>query len=138
MPSAPITIRQHDQISADSFGRPASAVDSWVALSRAQEARLTYPTGHGPRSLPVRYVRLPGRRQLTLRLPEFNDAVHYLDGQDVTVEVPATPQTPGSDAVRVAGRAAVVTDDTVPATVAAGLEHWPAGIVSRFVIISCP
>ena len=138
MPSAPITIRQHDQISANLLERPATAADPWVALSRAQEARLTYPTGHGPRSLPVRYVRLPGRHQLTLRLPEFNDAAHYLDGQYVTVEVAATPHTPGAEEVRVVGRAAVVADDTIPAAVAAGLEHWPAGIGSRFVIISCP
>jgi hypothetical protein len=85
----------------------------------------------------VRYGTRPERRELTVRLPEFNDAVHYVDGCDVTIEVPAAA-THGSEAARVRGRAAVVADDTIHSSVAAGLEHWPSGVIARFIVISVP
>jgi hypothetical protein len=110
--------------------------EPWSALISSDEAQLTYPTGHGERSLPVRYIARPERRELTVRLPEFNDAVHYVDGCDVTIEVAAA--THGSEAARVRGRAAVVADDTIHSSVAAGLEHWPSGVIARFIVIVVP
>lgn len=100
------------------------------------EAQVFYPTGHGPRSLPVRYCSTPGKHLITFRLPEFNDATHYLDDQDVIVEVPDPRER--HERVRLRGHATVVPDDQVPDRVAAKLEHWPAGIVSHFVSVAIP
>lgn len=102
------------------------------------EARIIYATGHGPRSLPVRFCSTVEKHLITLRLPEYNEATHYLEDQDVVVELPISDTHERLGLVRVHGHATVVPDDEVPDRVAARLEHWPAGIVSRFVAVSIP
>ena len=104
------------------------------------ESRLIYATGHGSRSLPVNYCWSSGNAEslVTLRLPEYNDAVHYVDDQDVVLELPPPLSQEQDEPVRVGGHATVVSDDGVPDVVAARLEHWPAGVISRFITVSVP
>ena len=105
------------------------------------EARLIYATGHGSCSLPVSYCWSSAKAQkslVTLRLPEYNDAVHYVDDQDVALELPTLPSGEPDEPMRVSGHATVVSDDRVPDVVAAWLEHWPGGVISRFITVSVP
>ncbi len=105
------------------------------------EARLIYATGHGSRSLPVNYCWSSGKAEkslVTLRLPEYNDAVHYVDDQDVVIELPPSLSREQDEPMRVGGHATVVSDARVPDVVAARLEQWPAGVISRFITVSVP
>lgn len=115
--------------SADSDRAQALA---WRTVRTRREGRLLYPTPHGERSLIVGFRA--SSSGLTLHLPSFVEAVNYLDGQPVAVEV----ARPGGEPACVRGTAELVADDTVTAAEARQLEQWPPGIVSHFVKIRVP
>ena len=105
---------------------------AWRTVRARREGRLLYPTPHGERSLIVGYQA--SASGLTLHLPSFVEAVNYLDGQPVAVEV----ARPGGEPACVRGTAELVADDTVTEAEACQLEQWPPGIVSHFVKIRVP
>lgn len=115
---------------APGAGRPPA--QAWRSVRREHEGRLLYPTPHGERSLIVTYRA--GAQGLTLHLPSFVEAVNYLDGQPVALEV-AERDTPPA---RVEGTAEVVADDAVSEADVEQLEQWPPGILSHFVVIRVP
>jgi hypothetical protein len=111
---------------------PGPAVDRPVAQgATAGRARLLYVTGRGRRSVVVDYHRLG--ESLTVHLPEFNDAVRYVNGSLVTVEL--EEPAGGSRSTRLRGRAEVVPAEAVPPGAAASLEQWPTGVCSRYLQI---
>lgn len=109
--------------------RQATAVGSIPTIF---EARLLYPTGHGQRSLVVECH--PAGRGVVIRLPEFNDAGHYL--QDAPVTVVAVASGTVNDAPVIVGRSHALADRDVDPDTASALEQWPKGMRSRYFAIT--
>lgn len=103
-----------------------------VGSSPTFEARLLYPTGHGQRSLVVECH--PAGRGVVIRLPEFNDAGHYLEDAPVTV----TAVSSGVSAVTpvIVGQSQALSDRDVDPDSVSALEQWPQGIRSRYFAIT--
>ena len=96
------------------------------------EARLLYPTGHGQRSLVVECH--PTGQGVVIRLPEFNEAGHYL--QDAPVTVVAVSSGAVVDAPVIVGRSHAMADRDVDPDTVSALEQWPAGIRAHYFAIT--
>ncbi len=97
-------------------------------LSSHHEGRLGYDSGRGPRSLVVSYAIADDA--IMMRLPDYNDAVHYAPGAEVRLDVDG-PAPDGRDAVRVIGTA-IRTDDDLSAPNPFA-EEWPQGVATSVV-----
>ena len=111
---------------------PPTPAVPWGVVEGGRLGRLRYARAQGTMALPVRYV--PCDHRLVLRLPEYNDAVHFLDRADVAIDVDThadgRPYT-----VRVTGVGLVLPRGSVRPEVDAELEHWPDGVGARDVMI---
>jgi len=96
------------------------------------DARLLYPTGHGQRSVVVE-CHSTGQG-VVIRLPEFNEAGHYL--QDAPVTVVAVSSGAVVDAPVIVGRSHALADRDVDPDTASALEQWPKGMRSRYFAIT--
>jgi len=100
-------------------------------VSRRHVGMLRYARARGVVSLAVRYATW-GQR-IVLRLPEYNDASHFLHGADVALDIDVS--TVGWERIiRVSGVAVVVSDSACePAEAALGPE--PAELPAAIVVI---
>ena len=107
---------------------------AWVLEHR--EGRLGYQTGRGPRSVVVLYA--VAADEILMRLPDYNDIVHYAPGERVTLEV-AGAVTPSGDVetVTVTGTAHLLGSEQVHVdSDKVFVEPWPEGV--RTSIIGLP
>ena len=107
--------------------RPAGVPSSQTIF----EARLLYPTGHGQRSLVV--ACHPTVRGVVIRLPEFNEAGHYL--RDAPVTVVAVSQGTDDAASIIVGHSHALADRDVAPDAVSALEQWPAGMRACYFAI---
>jgi hypothetical protein len=104
---------------------------TWLRDHR--EGRLGYETGRGPRAVVVLYAVAHG--EILMRLPDYNDIVHYAPGEQVTLEVPG-PVTPAGDlaTVTVTGTAHLVGSEQIGIECdAVFTEPWPAGVSTTII-----
>jgi hypothetical protein len=103
-------------------------------LHSHSEGRLGYQTGRGHRSVVVSYAI--AEEQIVMRLPDFNDIVHYAPGERVTLEVDGR-HTPVGDfeSVLVTGEARLAS--RLPTTVQQTHfeEQWPAGVATSVICL---
>ena len=86
-------------------------------LCSHHEGRLGYQTGKGPRSVVVSYA--VAGDQILVRLPDYNDIVHYAPGSEVSLDVDGTPA---------AHRETVVVTGRAPWPKSAGAAYRPDGV----------
>jgi hypothetical protein len=94
---------------------------------------LGYQTGRGPRAVVVLYA--VAADQILMRLPDYNDIVHYAPGEQVTLEV-AGAVTPTGDlgTVTVTGRAQILGSGQVDIeSDAVFVEPWPEGVSTSII-----
>ncbi len=84
-------------------------------LSEHHEGRLGYLSGRGPRSVVVCYAMAGDR--IMLRLPDYNDIVHYAPGSEISLAVDGTGTT-HRETVNVTGP---------PRWLATGPTRWSTG-----------
>ena len=84
--------------------RKLSAGECRAVLASHHEGRLGYQSGRGPRSVVVSYAITEDA--IMMRLPDYNDAVHYAPGAEVRLEVDGLVPA-GMDEVLVTGTAVV-------------------------------
>jgi hypothetical protein len=101
-------------------------------VSAHDHGLLRYARARGIVSLAVHYT-IWGHR-LILRLPAFNDAIHFLDRADVALDVDAS-SAGRTQIVRVAGTALSVVGGSVPDELDTAAPPWPEGLPSSAVII---
>lgn len=101
-------------------------------LTSHRQGRLGYSSGRGPRSVVVSYCLLD--EQIVVRLPDYNDIVHYAPGSQVVFEVEdQTDTVPGYETVSVTGMAELVdTDEQFDLDFA---ESWPDGVATSLVFL---
>jgi hypothetical protein len=101
----------------------------------AQEGRLSYRSGRGPRTVVVRFAVADGR--VLIRLPEYHEALGYAD--DETVSLTADRQPDGrvrSEPLTVTGTAHV-SDSRAPGPVEEALDEcWPTGVCTHLLTLS--
>ncbi len=116
---------------APSHRRALSAPECRSWLSHHREGRLGYLSGRGPRSVVVSYA-LSGD-QIMVRVPDYNDIVHYAPGAEVTLEVDG-PTDSIRETVSVTGTAALAGPQ---ARVGDGAleDVWPDGIQTSVVCV---
>jgi hypothetical protein len=97
------------------------------------EGRLGYQTGRGPRAVVVLYAVAAG--QVLMRLPDYNDIVHYAPGAQVTLEVAgAVTSTGDQGTVTVTGTARLVGREQMSIdSDAVFVEPWPAGVSTSII-----
>ena len=69
------------------------------------EGRLGYQSGKGPRSVVVSYA--VAEDQILVRLPDYNDIVHYAPGSEVSLDVDGGTPAAHRETVVVTGKAAL-------------------------------
>ena len=74
-------------------------------LCSHHEGRLGYQSGKGPRSVVVSYA--VAEDQILVRLPDYNDIVHYAPGSEVSLDVDGGTPAAHRETVVVTGRAAL-------------------------------
>ncbi len=105
---------------------------AWLASHR--EGRLGYQTGRGPRSVVVRYAITD--EQIMFRLPDYNDIVHYVPGERVTLEVEGLHAAVGDfDTVLVTGEARLAAHHASVVQATQFEEHWPAGVATSVICL---
>lgn len=105
---------------------------SWLAGH--SEGRLVYTGGRGRRGVVVRYA-LAGDR-VTLRLPDYNDIVHYAPGEQVSLLVEGRPPSGDGQVViiSIAARPEVCSGDLASAAEEEQLdETWPASVLTTLL-----
>jgi hypothetical protein len=135
-PGAGTSTGQHHNAAASHDAVPSLDGDPRAWLRDHREGRLGYQTGRGPRAVVVLYAVAEG--QILMRLPDYNDIVHYAPGAQVTLEV-AGAVTPTGDrgTVTVTGTAQLVGSEQIQLeSDAVFVEPWPAGV--RTSIIGLP
>lgn len=102
----------------------------WIADHR--EGRLSYQTGRGPRSVVVRYA--VAANSIMIRLPDYNDIVHYAPGSVVSLHIDGQSKPLSElNEVTVTGRAALVDCADLPADPVT--ERWPAGVPTSLIVL---
>ena len=109
--------------------RKLTARECRAVLASHHEGRLGYQSGRGPRSLVVSYAVTEDA--IMMRLPDYNDAVHYAPGAEVWLEVDGRVPA-GMDEVLVTGTAVV---DDERGKQARFTEEWPQGVATSVVCV---
>lgn len=101
-------------------------------LANHHVGRLAYTSGRGPRAVVVSYAMAD--EFIVVRLPDYNDIVHYAPGAVVSFEVEDVTETvAGVESVSVLGTAALVRPgDDLAASLA---ESWPEGVVTSVIAL---
>jgi hypothetical protein len=109
--------------------------DSWAWLLHHREGRLGYHTGRGDRSVVVRYA--VAGHQILVRLPDYNDIVHYAPGEQVRLDVDGkVPTIDEWVTVSVRGMAELANNDQLPAEPDSLFdEPWTNGVKLSIVCI---
>lgn len=103
-------------------------------LTNHHEGRLRYTSGRGPRSVVVSYSM--AQEHIVVRLPDYNDIVHYAPGAEVTLDVDDDQRDTviGSETVSVSGKAALA--DGLPDLHGVEFsESWPEGVGTAVVCL---
>lgn len=101
-------------------------------LANHHVGRLAYTGGRGPRAVVVSYAMTD--ESIVVRLPDYNEIVHYAPGAVVSFEVEDFTETvSGVESVSVLGTAALVRpSDDLAASLA---ESWPEGVVTSVICL---
>ena len=112
---------------------PRSGCDPRSWLIENHEGRLGYQTGRGQRSVVVLFA--VSDDQILLRLPDYNDIVHYAPGERVTLEVDGPQTSPDHPVtVCVTGTAQLLDADQLPIPSEDLFEEsWPPGIATYVI-----
>ncbi len=103
-------------------------------LTSHGEGRLAYASGRGPRSVVVSYSI--DDEHVMLRLPDYNDIVHYAPGAEVTLEVEdQTDTVPGHETVSISGTAVLAGEDEPRFRQVDFAESWPDGVATSVVCL---
>ncbi|HEY5822331.1 MAG TPA: pyridoxamine 5'-phosphate oxidase family protein [Propionibacteriaceae bacterium] len=114
--------------------RRLSTSECYHLLTNHREGRLSYATGRGPRAVVVSYAMT--NEHIVVRLPDYNDIVHYAPGADITLEVAdETATVSGLEMVCVGGRAALARHDDVQFAQLDFAETWPEGVHTSVVCL---
>ena len=107
---------------------------AWICSHH--EGRLGYQSGRGHRWVVVSYA--VAGDQILVRLPDYNDIVHYAPGERVTLEVDGAITPSGDSAtVIVTGTARLMEIEQIDVSVDAVFEEpWPPEV--RTSIIGLP
>jgi nitroimidazol reductase NimA-like FMN-containing flavoprotein (pyridoxamine 5'-phosphate oxidase superfamily) len=103
-------------------------------LCSHHEGRLGYRSGKGPRSVVVSYA--VAEDQIVLRLPDYNDIVHYAPGAEVSLDVDGGTPAAHRETVVVTGQAAIAENDQerlIDQT--ALLEQWPPDVPTHVICV---
>lgn len=106
--------------------------DPWEVVERHSTGLLRYTRARGTMGLPVIY--LAEERRLYFRIPEFNDACHFLDRADLALDVDAC-QGGRCHTVRVTGLGLMIADSEAPNDIVSLLHGWPGGVATRLVVL---
>jgi nitroimidazol reductase NimA-like FMN-containing flavoprotein (pyridoxamine 5'-phosphate oxidase superfamily) len=103
-------------------------------LCSHHEGRLGYRSGKGPRSVVVSYA--VAEDKIVLRLPDYNDIVHYAPGSEVSLDVDGGTPAAHRETVVVTGRAAIAENDQEPLIdQTALLEQWPPDVSTQVICV---
>ena len=124
---------QHHGAAVSHEAVPSLDPDPRAWLRDHREGRLGYQTGRGPRAVVVLYAVADG--QILMRLPDYNDIVHYAPGAQVTLEVAGAVTSTGDlGTVTVTGTAQLVgTEQIHIESDAVFAEPWPAGVTTSII-----
>lgn len=104
----------------------------WSLIERRSIGLLRYARARGTMALPVVYAIWD--RRLVIRLPEYNDACHFIDRADVALDVDGSTDG-GLGHARVSGLALLVPGESVPVEIHRALDQWPTDTSTRFAVI---
>jgi hypothetical protein len=105
---------------------------AWVCSHH--EGRLGYQSGRGPRSVVVSYA--VAGDQVLVRLPDYNDIVHYAPGAEVSLDVDGGTPAAHRETVTVTGTAELAETDQRPLIdQAAFQEDWPADVRTSVICL---
>jgi Pyridoxamine 5'-phosphate oxidase len=98
---------------------------AWIGSH--QEGRLGYQSGRGHRSVVVCYA--VAGDQILVRLPDYNDIVHYAPGAEVSLDVDGGTPAAHHETVIVTGTAVLADSGERPSIdQAVFAEDWPADV----------
>jgi hypothetical protein len=114
--------------------RRLSPLECMAWLCSHHEGRLGYQSGKGPRSVVVLYT--VAGDQILVRLPDYNDIVHYAPGYEVKIEVDGGTPSAHRETVVVTGKAALARgDQELPIDQTAFQEEWPPDIATSVICV---
>jgi nitroimidazol reductase NimA-like FMN-containing flavoprotein (pyridoxamine 5'-phosphate oxidase superfamily) len=103
-------------------------------LCSHHEGRLGYQSGKGPRCVVVSYA--VAGDQVLVRLPDYNDIVHYAPGSEVSLDVEGGTPAAHREAVTVTGTAELAESDKRPLIdQAAFQEDWPSDVRTSVICL---
>ena len=103
-------------------------------LCSHHEGRLGYRSGKGPRSVVVSYA--VAGDQILVRLPDYNDIVHYAPGCEVSLDVDGGTPAAHRETVVVTGKAALAESGQKPLIdQTAFQEEWPADVPTSIICV---
>lgn len=130
MPTVHLSASRHP----NSPARRLSIVECRDWLASHREGRLAYQTGRGPRSVVVSYAVTD--EQIMFRLPDYNDIVHYVPGERVTLEVDGRHAPLGDfETVLVTGEAQLAGQQASVVQQTHFAEHWPVGVAISVICL---
>jgi len=105
---------------------------AWICSHR--EGRLGYQSGRGHRSVVVSYAVADDK--ILVRLPDYNDIVHYAPGAEVSLDVDGGTPAAHRETVIVTGTAALADSAERPLIDQAAFEEdWPADIRTSVICL---
>jgi hypothetical protein len=103
-------------------------------LCSHHEGRLGYQSGKGPRSVVVSYA--VAEDQILVRVPDYNDIVHYAPGSEVRIDVDGGTPAAHRETVVVTGQAALAESCQKPLIdQAAFQEEWPPDVSTSVICV---
>ena len=110
----------------------ADPVEPWQVVERRRSGLLRYARARGTMALPVQYATWEHR--VYLRLPEYNDACHFVDRADIALDVDAS--TVGRVLIaRVRGLGLLIPESALPDGLGAALDGWPEEVPTRALVL---
>lgn len=107
--------------------------DAWRLMRGHQEGRLHFLSGRGPRSVVVPYATTD--TAVVIELPAYNDALPYLEGRVVSIEVSDHDPDGHQWSVEISGLSRPTPSDPGDEEVSDVIRQWPSALVSRRFLI---
>ncbi len=105
---------------------------AWV--SSHHEGRLGYQSGRGHRSVVVFYA--VAGDQVLVRLPDYNDIVHYAPGAEISLAVEGGTPAAHRESVTVTGTAELAENTQRPLIDQAAFEEdWPSDVRTSVICL---